>query len=165
MTMSYPQQPGPHGQPYPAYPPPAPPTPKKSRSWPWIVAAVLAVFIGIGIVANDTNPASSPSGEPQADTAPATAAAKAPAKPAGPAGTMDVGVYQVGVDVQAGRYKTPGPPTDDPMDMCFWSRNSNDSGEFEAVIANGIVEGPGSVTVNRGEFVEITGACSWTKVG
>jgi hypothetical protein len=78
---------------------------------------------------------------------------------------MADGVCQVGVDVQGGRYKTPGPPADSVVEMCYWSRNKNDSGEFEAVIANGVLQGPGSVSVKRGEFIELSGGCAWSKVG
>lgn len=98
--------------------------------------------------------------EPAAPEAPAAAK-----KPAGPARTMADGVYQVGVDVQGGRYKTPGPPADSVTEMCYWSRNKNDSGEFEAVIANGVLQGPGSVSLKRGEFIELSGGCAWSKVG
>jgi hypothetical protein len=42
----------------------------------------------------------------------------APAKPAGPATQFGDGTYQVGVDVAAGRYKTPG-PTDDLFKNCY----------------------------------------------
>lgn len=171
MTMSYQQ---PQGSPHQQYPPPYQPPPqqqppqqppKKRRNWPWIVGMIVLAFIVLGVVAAITNP--NPTGSATATEtagAPATAAAKAPAKPAGPAGTMNDGVYQVGVDVQAGRYKTTGPPADNPMNMCYWSRASNDSGEFEAIIANGTPQGPGSLSVKRGEFVELSGGCTWTKV-
>jgi hypothetical protein len=161
--MSYQQQP----PPFQAYPPGPPPVaPRKSRNWPWILAAVAAVIVALGVIAGDPNSGdTSGTASDQPASATPAAAAKEPVKPAGPARSMDGGVYQVGVDVQAGRYKTPGPPADDAIGMCYWSRNKDDSGEFESLIANGVVEGRGSVTVNKGEFVEITGGCTWTKVG
>jgi hypothetical protein len=58
---------------------------------------------------------------------------------------MSGGVYQVGVDVQPGQLE-------------------NDSGDFDAIIANGYTDGSGSVTVNAGEFVELHGDWTWTKV-
>ena len=87
-----------------------------------------------------------------------------PKKPAAKPNAVSNGIYQVGVDIPAGRYKTAGPPADDIMPMCFWSRNSDDSGSLESIIANGGIEGPGSLTVNAGEFVEFSGDCTWRKV-
>ncbi|MFD2396084.1 hypothetical protein ACFSVJ_03130 [Prauserella oleivorans] len=51
------------------------------------------------------------------------------------------------------------------MGFCYWSRNTDDSGEFESIITNGGLEGPGSVTVNDGEFLELSGDCVWTHAG
>ncbi len=175
MAVSYQQQPNyqQHPQAYP--PPPAPTTPAKAMRWPWILGIIVAFAAGIGIgtAGNTGGGATSaretvtvrvpaPAGETPAETA---AAEKPPAKPAGPATTMGNGVYQVGVDVQAGQYKTAGPPADAVIPMCYWARNKDDSGEFEALIPNGTVEGPGSVTVNAGEFVELSGDCTWTRTG
>jgi hypothetical protein len=87
-----------------------------------------------------------------------------PTQAAGPATTMGSGVYQVGVDVQAGRYKTPGPPEGDVLGMCSWTRNKDDSGETESTISGGMLQGPGSVTINEGEFIELIGSCEWTRV-
>lgn len=85
-----------------------------------------------------------------------------PAKPAGPATQIGDGTYQVGVDMAAGRYKTPG-PTDDLFHNCYWERNRDDSGQFGSIIANGNTQGPGSVTVKAGEFFQTSGGCTWTK--
>ena len=82
----------------------------------------------------------------------------------GPATTVSDGTYQVGVDMAAGRYKTSGPPAGSTLDMCYWERARNDSGQLDAIIANEIVQGPGSVTVNKGEFATLSGGCTWTKV-
>jgi hypothetical protein len=91
-----------------------------------------------------------------------TAPAEAPPTQAGPATTMGDGTYQVGVDVQPGQYKTAGPERDLP---CYWARLKDDSGAFESIIANGNPNGPSSVTINQGEFIELNGDCSWAKVG
>lgn len=142
--MSYPQQhayPPPHAMP----PPPAAP---KSKRWPWIVGLVGAFLFGLFIgIASNPNPAKSGAAGTTV-TAPAQGGAAPvqntppPQQPAGPATTMDSGTYQVGVDVQAGQYKTDGPKDDNPMG-CYWSRLKDDSGEF----------------------VELNGSCTWTKVG
>lgn len=102
-------------------------------------------------------------------TAPAAApvAPIAPVDPApvasGPVTTVSDGTYQVGTDMTAGRYKTPGPDGSGALDMCYVSRNKDDSAELDAIIANQIVQGPGSVTVSDGEFAEFSGGCTWTK--
>jgi hypothetical protein len=70
-----------------------------------------------------------------------------------------------GVRHRRGQYKTVGPPEDAIVDICYWSRNKDDSGEFESLITNGTVGGPGSVTVNDGEFVNLSGDCTWSRVG
>lgn len=169
VNYQHPQPPNqPPYQPYQGYPPPsAPPAPKKRRNWLWALGMVLAAFVilvAVVAITNPNQPGSSPSDTPAAG-APANAAEpQAPAKPAGPAREMTGGVYQVGVDVQAGRYKTPGPPADDLVGLCYWARLKDDTGDFESIISNGNVQGPGSVTVKKGEFVELTGACTWTKV-
>lgn len=96
--------------------------------------------------------------------APAAPVVPAPAPvPSGPVTTVGDGTYQVGTDMAAGRYKTSGPDGSSAMNMCYVSRNKNDSGEFDAIIANQIVQGPGSVTVKKGEFAQFSGGCSWTK--
>lgn len=94
---------------------------------------------------------------------PPRGASQTPLKPVGPATSITDGTYQVGRDVLAGRYRTPGPPADSAYPSCYWARNKNDSGEGSAIIANGITAGPGSVTVKTGEFFQVTGDCTWTK--
>lgn len=163
-TMSYPQQQA-YPQPGPMPPARKPPAPKK---WGWIVGVIgaflLGLMIGIAGGANTKTDTASPTTTATASGG-ATAAAEAPPQqPAGPAASMGAGTYQVGVDVVAGQYKTPGPGSGNPL-PCYWSRNKDDSGEVTSIIANNVVQGPGSVTVNDGEFIELSGDCTWTKVG
>lgn len=174
MAMTYPQQPHQHQ----AYPPrPAPPTPPTRPKWfrttlliiGFVAAFVVGVAAGAGTDSGSTSARETvtvrvpaPDGEAPAETA---AAEKPPAKPAGPATTMSSGMYEVGVDVQPGQYKTAGPESDQYGIGCYWARHKNDSGEFDALIANDNLDGPGSVTVKAGEFVELSGNCTWTKAG
>lgn len=137
---------------------------KKRRTWPWIVLGLVGALVVVTAVAAAMTPEKSLTGM-EVPRAGASSAAPVAAKPKGLPGTMDSGVYQVGTDVRAGRYKTAGPASDDVLGMCYWARLKNDSGEFEAIISNGAVEGPGSVTVQRGEFVELSGGCVWDRVG
>ncbi len=162
-------------------PPPSTPAPMpkpRSRRWLWIGGIVVTFAVGVGVGGAGEKPAGAKAAAartvtvtapaPPADTVTAPAPApvtviEEPPPPPGPAATIGNGVYEVGVDVAPGRYKTDGPSG--PMGMCYWARNRNDSGEFEALITNGIVEGPGSLTINAGEFVEISGECTWNLVG
>lgn len=172
MAMSYPQQPHQPPQQPPPYTPPPAASPRKPKRWPWILGIIGALLLGI-IIGNAGNSKTGSNSAREtvtvrvpapAGTAPAqTAQAEAP-PPAqtGPATSMGNGTYQVGVDVQPGQYKTAGPEGDIP---CYWARRKDDSGSFEAIIANGTPEGPSSLTINQGEFVELSGGCTWNKVG
>lgn len=140
-----------------------------------MVGGVILLFIIIGIANGGTTPAT-PAAAPPATSAPAAAAPPAtpapatpapqqpaPAAPAGPATTAGDGTYQVGVDITAGRYKTPGPDKTSVVPNCYYQRAKNDSGSFDAIIANNNSAGPNSVTVAKGEFVTFSGGCNWTK--
>lgn len=137
------------------------------RTWPWIVGLLLVFVFGFVVGAVSATLPGDPRG---ASAAPATTdPAIAPAVPAtlvipGPKVTVGEGKYQVGVDVVAGRYKTPGPIADDALPMCTWSRNKDDSGSVESVIAGNVTQGPAVVTIRSGEFFELHGSCVWTRV-
>jgi len=151
-------------------PPPAPPAPPAKRrggAWKGFGLFVAGGFLGImigsaghGAVTSSATPAyTSPSQATIAAPAPAPAA-PAP-KPAAPNATVGDGVYQVGPDMPAGRYKTAG--GGDNLFGCYWERDRNDSGQFDAIISNDVFKGPGSVTVKAGEFAKLSGGCTWTK--
>lgn len=148
-----------------APPLPAVPTPKKSRKGLWIGLGVVALLLIIGI-ANSGKSGSATTGSalPTIATVPAaqSTAAAAP-QAAGPATQIGDGNYQVGVDIAAGRYKTAGPGGNGALDICYWQRTKDDSGDFDSIISNDLFKGPGSVTVKKGEFVKLTGGCTWTK--
>lgn len=82
MTQQYPPQPPPHGQPDPGQwqgygQQPPPPAPKKKRRWPWIVGAIVLLFVIAGIAnGGDASPA------PTAPSGSAAPAAVAPEEPA-----------------------------------------------------------------------------------
>ena len=84
-----------------------------------------------------------------------------PAEDNGPASTVNDGTHLVGEDIEPGEYTTDGPDPDSVIPMCYWSRNSDSSGEFDAIIANGTTEGPARLTVNDGEYLELSGGCEW----
>lgn len=84
-----------------------------------------------------------------------------PEEPSGPLSSFGTGTYLVGEDVKAGTYKTKGPETGGFFENCYWSRNKDDSGEFESIIANDNLQGPGRVTLNKGEVFETNGCQNW----
>lgn len=173
--MSQPSQYPQYGQYAPA-PPPAPKKQAKRVHWLGVVGIGFLCFLfGIGCHASasdSSTPAvsSAPASRPAAPLAQPPARVPAPAVEAAPAveqvapGTVSDGTYEVGVDMEPGRYKTAGPDQSDAFPMCYWERSKDDSGEFGSIIANEIVQGPGSVTVKSGEFAKVSGGCAWTKV-
>ena len=137
--------------------------------WPYIAGAVVLVLGIIGACSPSSTSSRGSSGAPYrgpgggatvATTAPghaAPAATAAAAKPSGPLTAFGDGTYEVGVDVAAGRYKTPG------GSWCYWERARNDSGDFGSIISNDNLQGPGTVSNRPGEFFKTSGGCQWTK--
>lgn len=77
--------------------------------------------------------------------------------------TVGNGVHRVGEDIEPGTYTTDGPDPDDFMPMCYYARLSGLSGEFDDIIANNNIEGPGSVVVQESDAaLELSGGCEWT---
>ncbi|MGW4197185.1 hypothetical protein [Streptomyces sp. NPDC005004] len=165
---------------------PAPTKPSRRKAWLTHGAtAFVALLIGTAIGGNGnsggtkssaapapavtvTKTAAPSKGKPQpaATVTEKVTVKPKPAKKPGPATTVDgEGQYLVGEDMQAGTYKTAGPETGGFVDNCYWSRNKNASGEFDAIIANENLQGQGRVTVNKGEYFETKGCQKWTKVG
>ncbi|WP_285745062.1 hypothetical protein [Lentzea sp. NBRC 105346] len=109
----------------------------------------------------------------QTVTAPAqtitqTATASKPAEAPVVAGTrteFGAGTYEVGTDIKAGKYKTSGPDGSGWVRSCYWARNKDSSGSFDAIIANDNIEGPGTLTVNSGEVLQLSGSCVWKLAG
>jgi len=151
------------------------PPAKKSRKGKIIGGAVAVLALG-GIIGamtggGDDKPlapigsgvAPQGGGDAGQPAAPLPPTSGAPAAPAGPATTFRDGVYEVGVDIEAGRYRTDGPDPSSYFPSCYYARLANDSGNFDAIKANNNIQGPGSVTLSAGEFVEASGGCTWTK--
>lgn len=92
------------------------------------------------------------------EKAPADEPADEPAETDESDGVTD-GTWLVGEDIDAGRYVTAGP---DGL-ACYWERSKNDSGEFDAIIANGTEAGRGSVSLKKGEYFKTTGCKPWVK--
>lgn len=157
--------------------------PKKKRRTLKIVGitfgAVVAIIIFGGVMAAGTGATVTKVPTQTAPTIAPTETATAPAPPAptpapvapiapaptGPVTTFSDGTYQVGVDIAPGRYKTAGADPSLFANNCYTERESNDSGEFSAIIANNNTVGPYSVTVRKGEFFKADGCLPFTKVG
>ncbi|MGW7056050.1 hypothetical protein [Streptomyces sp. NPDC054887] len=166
-----------------------PGAPKKaSRRKAWLTygaTALVSLLIGAGIGGQGESGAKAAPGSTGASPAPAvtvTETAEAEAAPAvtetvvetvtaepeeteeaGPATSVSgEGEYLVGEDVKAGTYKSAGPSGDFG---CYWARLKDASGEFEAIIANNNLSGPGRVTLNKGEYFQTKMCQEWTRVG
>ena len=149
--------------------------PPKRRRWPYLIVGALAMFallIACGSAAassgqDRTGPGVPPDTQqrpvPEVQAAPAP---QAPAKPQVPATTFGDGMYQVGAadGMAPGMYKTPGPKENDIFPMCFAERLSGADGNYDSVIANQIVEGPGVLTVKKTDkYIKLSGGCVWEK--
>jgi hypothetical protein len=70
------------------------------------------------------------------------------------------GTYLVGEDLTAGTWKTSG---GSGGSACYWARLKDDAGSN--IIANNYGAGPARFTAKKGEYVQLSGGCSWTKQG
>ena len=71
------------------------------------------------------------------------------------ANTIDgEGIYEVGSDIKAGKYKTEG-----GSDCYYAILNSTDTSD---IADNGDVSGPAFVTVRDGQYLELSGCAEWT---
>ncbi|MFF5308560.1 hypothetical protein [Streptomyces massasporeus] len=96
------------------------------------------------------------------ETETVTAKPKKTKKP-GPATSFSgEGEFVVGEDIKPGTYKTAGP---EGGFGCYWERAKNSSGEFDAIIANNNLNGPGRVTLNSGEYFKTNRCQEWNRVG
>lgn len=69
------------------------------------------------------------------------------------------GMYKVGEDIAPGSYKTAG-----AEGGCYWERLKDDSGSFDAIIANDNIDGPGRLKIaTTDKFVKFSGDCQWIK--
>ncbi|MET8331099.1 hypothetical protein [Streptomyces sp. NPDC005181] len=181
------QGPGPYNTPQHAVPAPPVPLPHKpSRGKAWLThgaVAFVALLIGTGIGSSGDADADNKAGAsakpgPTVTATKTTEAGPAPtvtktvtAKPKAPKKTQEPGPvtsfsgdgeYLVGEDIKAGTYKTAGV---DGSFGCYWERAKDASGEFESIIANNNLKGPGRVTLNKGEYFKTNRCQEWKKVG
>lgn len=103
--------------------------------------------------------------EAGATTRPGTGGGPAAAKPKKtrkPPAIGGDGTFRVPQDVRPGTYRTGG----DAAGNCYWARLRNLSGDLNAVLANGNVTGPTTVTIRRSDMgFQSQGCEEWRKVG
>jgi hypothetical protein len=142
-----------------------------------IITAVVALGLGgiVGGIVGGSGDGTATTAEPNAtvtatetaEAKPAPTASKAPttrnATEPKAESTMAEGTYEIGVDAKPGRYKTRVP---EDSSGCYWERLKDDRGGLDSVIANGIVNAGGrvSITVKRGEFLNSEDCGTWTMV-
>jgi hypothetical protein len=85
-----------------------------------------------------------------------------PVEPVGPLTTFGAGVWEVGVDIAAGKYKTTG--TDGYG--CYYARLKQNDGSLSDILNNGFVQGPATVTIKQSDgYFETSGCEDWVQVG
>lgn len=161
-----------------SYPSPSPEAPKRKRHvvlWAILGAVLLIAFVSC---------LSSLGAKPQAPPAPATTsnapavvapvvpqtvlpaapapvAPVAPAAPVGPLTTFGNGTYEVGTEVEAGKYRSPG-VQDSIAPLCYWDlTDSSGSIKDQGVTP----EGPSRATLTKGLLFKSSGCQDWTKTG
>lgn len=139
--------------------------------WPWLVLTVAGIVVtAVAAIVGTTAGSGAQESEPPAatrvtvtatqfETRTVTQTVTAP-PPSGPRSEFSDGLFEVGIDVQPGTYRTEGPDgTNDGG--CYWSR----SGPRGDVIDNGVVNEPGAVTVRQGERIDSAGCLPWKRAG
>jgi hypothetical protein len=173
--MNYPQHGGPpHGQHpqqrhvQPHSPPPA--RQKQRRRWPWVFLGVpigMLVMLAVISIGNGPTPASSgstsgPAASGGISAATADVPEATPPAPSGPLATFGPGTWEVGVDIQSGKYKTTGP--DGPN--CYYARLKTGDGSVGDILDNNNSQGPVTVTIKESDgYFETQGCADWMKVG
>lgn len=135
--------------------------------WPWLVLTIagigitaVAAIVG-AVVDSDADTAEEPAPTTVTVTAiqiqPSTVTKTVTAtSPSGPVAEFDDGVFEVGVDVLPGTFRTDGPDGTN-VTGCYWSRIAP-SGD---IIANGVLNRPGTVTMNDGDRFDTAGCQPW----
>ena len=138
--------------------------------WPWVVLTACGVIVTavaaiVGTAANSERTSEQPPARVtvtatqfQTTTVKVTITVAPP--PDEPGKALLDGLHRVGVEVEPGVYQTIG-PSGTNAGGCYWTRTDN----VGRVIDNGVISGPGTLTVNADELVETAGCQPWLKVG
>lgn len=170
MTAQYPP---PYGQPDPQqwrqpHSHQAPPAKPKRKKWPWIVGAVVLLFLIVGIVnSGDPAPQTPPVVVPPTPSATPRAAAPA-AEPASaaPRTSFGDGTWVVGEDIAAGTYRSAG-AKEGVFELCSVTTHSDENADADKSLdwktAN--VDEPIRLTVSgKVKSVKATGCEDFVKV-
>lgn len=138
--------------------------------WPWLVLTVAGVVVTavaaiVGTVAGSDSSENTPPATPritvtatQFETKTITQTVTA-TPPPGPVAEFSDGLFQVGQDVQPGTYRTQG-PNGKNAGGCYWTRTAPSG----AVIQNGVVNEPGTISVKSGESIDSAGCLPWRRL-
>lgn len=97
---------------------------------------------------------------PEKTWATAPAAAPAAAEPAPAQTTITAGTYEVGVDIEPGKYKSSGPTGFG----CYYARLKTNDGSVGDIIQNNISQGASVVTIKESDgYFETSGCEPWVK--
>ena len=146
--------------------PAAPPAAKPRQNWPWFVGGIVILLYIISGGGEKSATSTVTTAEPPATVAPPAAVAPpAPlAHPADLAPAFGDGTYVVGTDIVPDTYETTGPAAGG-IGMCSWSRLKDTSGNFDSIFANGVQQGPTTVTISKTDGAFKTAGCNpWQKV-
>ncbi|MFC4855038.1 hypothetical protein [Actinophytocola glycyrrhizae] len=138
--------------------------------WPWLVLTVAGIVVTVvaAIVGTAASGEDAAGASPievtvtvtQVQTSAVRVTVTVAPPPEVPATTLLDGLHTVGVEVQPGIYQTTG-PSGTNAGGCYWTRSDGEGG----LIDNGVITGPGTLTVNLDELVETAGCEPWQKVG
>jgi hypothetical protein len=137
--------------------------------WPWVVLTSAGVLVTVvaAVVGTAANSGGGAGQQPVRVTVTATwfqtttlnVTVTVPLPPDTPGRALLDGLHRVGAEVEPGIYQTIG-PSGTNEGGCYWTRTDSEG----ALIANGVITGPGTLTVHRDELVETTGCQPWQKV-
>jgi hypothetical protein len=131
----------------------------------FILLVGLCVVMGIGLGTGDQNGTTgyvTPSPTPRPATKKASPKAKAVPEVKSKVTKIDEGMFQVGKDVEPGRYKTSGMKED--ALMCYWHTAKDTS--TDQIEDQGVVDKVGAqayVTLKRGKWFQTSGCETWVR--
>lgn len=92
------------------------------------------------------------------------APAQPSATPSGPVASFGEGTFEVGVDIEAGKYKSVGSASGEGL-VCYWERykTGTDGEPGDAGYINELKHGPQVVTLTQGQTFSSNRCGTWTK--
>jgi len=146
--------------------------PKRRRTWPWVLIGLVVLLVlgcaGLGAIIAGGGPSNNgidgePSGKLSRHVAGSGPVAKPKPKAKAKAKTIGEGLWLVGEDVPAGRYKTSG-ARDESIPLCYWHVAKDDTDN--TILVQGLNDKPGEqgrVTLKSGQYFKTSGCADWVK--